>query len=247
MDRERFSVIAHAKHVFCSPVSASALEALTSELGLRPRSRVVDYGCGTGGMTAWFAETYGPHVDAIERGPRMAAAARMRAERITAPGTMTVHETSAADFAVDAPYDLAIAVGADGLFGATITETLHGLANRVRPRGHILLGDTYWRRPPWQAYLTHLGIGEDAMGSFADMVGHARSAGLEVLAAQEASEADWDDYEARYAAAVEAHLRAHPNDPDAAAMRERITVHQQMFAEHGRSTLGFGLWVLKRR
>lgn len=243
MDTLRFSALAHRTHRFCSPIAESRLDALLTAAGIGRGQRVVDFGCGNGGMAAWIASRFGVQVDAVERSAPMAALARTRARDVPPPGSVTVHESPAAAFAGEPVYHLAVAVGVDALFRGATSDTLAGLARVLRPGGHILFGDTCWRRRPAPEYLAALGASEDAMGRFEDIEAAGRAAGLTTVAAQQASVAEWDDYETRYADAIDSHLRANPDDPEATAFAERIREHRRIYLNHGRDNLGFAIYL----
>ena len=46
MNPFRFSTLAHADHLFCSPMSSARADELVEWLQLAPSSRVLDVGCG---------------------------------------------------------------------------------------------------------------------------------------------------------------------------------------------------------
>jgi hypothetical protein len=50
MDRFKFTIIAHAPHSFCVPVSTAAFDDLVAQVGLRPGNQVLDRGCGKAAM-----------------------------------------------------------------------------------------------------------------------------------------------------------------------------------------------------
>jgi SAM-dependent methyltransferase len=246
MDRQRYSAIAHRDLQFCSPVSPDVLARLLASLTSPPRS-ALDLGAGHGGMAVFVAERTGAMVDAVDRSPAMIDLARERLKRSAAP--VTVHQTDAAAFANDlraGRYDLVLAVGIDALFGGGVTDTLRGLVKLVRPDGWILFGHTYWLHQPHPAYLSALGIDERAMSTHAGNVADTRAAGLVVIDTHEATLHERDQYEADYLAGIARYLGSSSDDPDAAAFRERATAQRTLYEEHGRRTLGFGLYLLQR-
>ena len=56
----------------------------------------------------------------------------------------------------------------------------------------------------------------------------------------------WDTYEAMYLAGVERHALAHPEDPEAPAMLERIRAWNQTYHRYGRHELGFGVYLMRK-
>jgi SAM-dependent methyltransferase len=145
-----------------------------------------------------------------------------------------------------ASFDLAILVGSTHAFGdlATALRSLRGL---VRPRGQVLLGHGYWKRPPDPEYLAGFGASRDELGSHDDLLSAADLAGFEPLASTLSSPAEWDAYEDPYAANIERFCAEHPGDPDRDAMLERIRNWRRLYQRWGRDTLGFGLYRLRSR
>jgi hypothetical protein len=70
--------------------------------------------------------------------------------------------------------------------------------------------------------------------------------GLEPRGAWVSSAADWDRYEDLYARTVETYIATHPEDPDGAAIGERIRRWRETYLRWGRDTLGFGLYLFGR-
>jgi SAM-dependent methyltransferase len=247
MDQNKLSAIAHATHRFQSPVSVETLERVLAFAGLGPGVRVYDLGCGHAGMALHIAETHGADVQAVERSPLMAEAARRRIDGRGAPGRVTLHLGSAADFlAGAAPCDLLVAVGAVHLAGeASATETLRTLAGHVKPGGALLWGESCWLREPGDILRGLIGPTAGFYQSHAASVEAGGAAGLRPIYATTASDQEWDEYAWRYATAVEDHLRDHPDDPDAAALRGRVQAWRALYLHQARGVMGFGLYLFR--
>lgn len=249
MDRQRFSYIAHRNHQFCSPCSAETFDALLAPLDLQPGDKVIDLGCGTGGMAILLARRFAAQVLGVDLSPRMIDAASRRADAEPGEGTISFQTGDAAEFIADhGPCRMIVASGAGGLVpgAATMAETLRGLAAHLVPGGWLLHGEGYWKKPPSRSYLEALGAAEDELTSHAGNVAAGESAGLVPILAMTASEREWDVYEWTYSTAVESHLAEHPDDPDADAMRTRIRNWRRTYLTEGRETLGFGLYLYRK-
>lgn len=245
MDRTRFSTIAHRDHDFCSPVFAASFDRMVDLAGPGPRSRALDVGCGKGEALVRIAERIGAAGLGVDPNEAFVAEARRRAAA-RAPGRVEFRATTLADAAL-APgsFDLAVCMGSTHAFGG-YGEALRGLAALVRPGGHVLIGEGYWKRTPAPEYLALLGGTEDEFTDHAGNVAAARERGLEPVAAHESTLAEWDDYERRYATNVERHAAEHPDDPDREAMLARIRGWNDGYRRWGRDTLGFGLYLMRR-
>jgi cyclopropane-fatty-acyl-phospholipid synthase len=83
---------------------------LAAKLILRPGQRVLDVGCGWGGLALYLAETAGVSVTGITRSPEQLAVARRRAAESQLPGQVSFR---LAEVAMErGPYDRIISVGA---------------------------------------------------------------------------------------------------------------------------------------
>jgi hypothetical protein len=116
----------------------------------------------------------------------------------------------------------------------------------VRPGGHILVGQGYWRQPPSQAYLDFLGASPDDYATHADTFRKGAEAGLRPLYAAVSNQDEWDHYEGLYARAVERYIHANPTDRDRTALRTRIAQWREGYLTWGRETLGFGWYLFLR-
>jgi SAM-dependent methyltransferase len=248
MDQNKLSAIGHATHHFQSPVTPAMLDRVLVLAGLKPGATVFDLGCGHAGMSLHMAERHGVHVQAVERSPIMAALAAERLAGRGAPGSVTLHTCLSTEFLERAgDCDLLVGVGALQLAaGAEPSEMLAGLARHVRPGGTLLWGESIWLKEPGD-FLRHL-LGPTALlyRSHAESVGAGEKAGLLPIYATTSPDQDWDEYAWRYSTAVEDHLAAHPDDPDAEALRTRVQQWRALYLHQARGVLGFGLYLFRK-
>lgn len=249
MSPHKFSAIAHNTHTLCNPISDAKFDALLDVLPLSAASRAVDFGCGNSEMLIRLIERFGLHADGVDRSGPMIAAARARAEERGVADRLHLHQMGAQNFtAAEGSHDLVLAVGAAQLFDGVkgVEATLRRLASLVRPGGHLLFGEGYWRIPPSPEYLAALGAEPSDYHDHAGNVFAGEAAGLVPMHAVVASEDDWDAYEWRYSRSIERYAIEHPEDPDVPAMRERIRNWRRIVLTGGRQILGFGLYLFYR-
>ena len=254
MDQNRLSLLAHATHHFLSPVSTETLDRVLAFANIKPGAGVIDLGCGTAAMAAHVAERFGANVDAVDRSPLMIAEAEKRlagrrGAGFAAPGSVTLHCTSSVDYLSGTePADLLIAIGAVALTaGEQDAKTvLAGLAKFVKPGGALLWGESNWRREPSQMMRMILGPTAAVYGSHTDYIRAGEAAGLEPLFATTSTEQEWDEYAWRYSWALEKHLAAYPEDPDAAIISNRAQGWRALYVQEGREAMGFGLYLFRR-
>lgn len=124
-------------------------------------------------------------------------------------------------------------------------ERLHEL---VMPRGQVLLGEGYWRRPPDPDYLKALGDADEGeLASYGRLLEAAEDAGLVPLWSCVASERDWDRYEWTMVMNCERWAAKHAEDPGAETIRARaVAARRRLALPGGRETLGFALLLLRR-
>ena len=246
MNSMRFSTIAHRDHVYCNPISPEKMDRVLGLANLREGARVLDVGCGKGELLVRTAELYGASAVGVDSNPEYLREARARAATRAPHRTIELHEMEFGSFpASDASFDLAACIGSTHACGGYRT-TLEALERLVRPGGHVLVGEGYWKREPSAAYLEGLRALREEL---TDHVGNVRAgieAGLTPMYAAASNQDEWDHYEGLYARAVERFLSEHPEDPDREAMALRIRDWRRLYLESGRDTLGFGLYLFAR-
>jgi SAM-dependent methyltransferase len=245
-DRQRLTLIGHGIMPWWNPVSEAAVDRLGAELDLAPGRRVLDVGCGRGGMLIRLLEASGAAGAGVDANAAAIARARASATARLAPGQSEFHAEpfDPARFAA-ATFDAALCVGSTHAMGG-LWRALTILGSLTSPAGRLLIGEGFWRQEPAAAYLEHIGGTPDEMTSLAGTAAVMRSAGFGVARIEETTDAEWDRYERGYLANVEAHAAAHPDDPEALAMRVHVRAWHDGYLRWGRDTMGFALFLLRR-
>jgi SAM-dependent methyltransferase len=237
MDRDTISAITHGTVPFADPLAEADVDAAIEALELPPGARVLDIGCGDGGLLARVAARHAVTTVGIEPAPARAAAARGRVD--------VVHEAPYAEVELEPlSFDLVICVAASHALGRW-DEALRALANLTRPLGAGLVGEGFWRRRPSAGYLAALGgASEDELPDYDHLEAGAFAAGWDIAHHAIASDADWAAYEETLIANGERHLAEHGDDPD---LRAWVSAARERWNRpDGRDTLGFALLSLKR-
>jgi hypothetical protein len=102
------------------------------------------------------------------------------------------------------------------------------LRRLVAPGGRVLLGESFWHRPPSEAELAAMWPGTTA-GEFRDLAGlvdAAVGAGFRPAWIETATLEEWEDFESGYQCDEEEWLAAHGDHPKAAELRERVDQHR---------------------
>ena len=236
----RYFVVAEASHELQNPTSEEKLVLLGQRLGLSPEARILDIASGRGGPAVLLARTFGCSVQGIEVSPDFHAVAIERAAEaglsdrvrfVLADASSVEHEPES--------YDAALCLGASFVYGS-LADTVEALAPAVRPGGHVVVGEPYWRRLPLPADY------EDRNDPWTTLDGTVtifETSGMSVVSVIASSEDDWDRYETLHWQAVERWLAENQDDPDAAEIRARHERAKRVYLRHGRDVLGWAVFV----
>ena len=245
MDPVRFSTIAHRNHRFCSPLGQATVERSLERLALEHGQRALDVGCGKGEMLLRVLERYPVTGVGVDPNREFLAGAQRRATRRGLAERLDLRAATIAEtgFPPD-HFRFTMAIGSTHAYGG-LAPTLEAFRQLLAPGGRMLLGEGYWKCEPDPGYLSLLGGTRE---EFTDHPGNVRAGtdrGLTLIDAWVSSEDEWDDYEGLYARSIEQHLLESPDDPDRAAMKDRIDRWQDGYRRWGRRTLGFGLYLFR--
>jgi SAM-dependent methyltransferase len=236
----RYFTVAERDHEIQNPTSEQKLRLLGERLGLGPGSRVLDVASGRGGPAILLAETFGCRIEGIEIAPEFHAAAvhRAAAAGVESLVSFRLADASIEELPADA-FDVAMCLGASFVWGG-LAGTLDALEPVVRPGGHVVVGEPYWRRWPLppdyeEAY--------EPVTTLEGTVAILESGGLAAVSVIASSEDDWDRYETLHWRAVERWLAANPGDPDAPDIRSRHERYKRSYLRHGRDYLGWAIFV----
>ena len=242
--RTSFHRIAYEALEVCNALEIAAVDRAVVLSGLPAGARALDIGTGNGAVAGRLAQRFGMAVTAVERDPAMADLARAR----TAGLDVRVAEmTSTAALDAEGPFDLMVVIGATDPAGPGSREpevAMERLREHLNPGGFILWGDLVWTDTPPEP----LRLIVEAANTYRSDRGYrqaAERAGLAVVSAEMSSDATWDRYVGVMDGAARAWLAAHPDAPEAGAVRASADRVKAMF-DFGREYIGFGLYLLKR-
>jgi hypothetical protein len=136
-------------------------------------------------------------------------------------------------------YDVSMCLGASFIWG-DLPRTLAELKPAARPGGHVVVGEPYWRRLPLPD--EYPGRDEPFVG-LAETSERFAAAGLPVVSIIAASEDDWDNYVTLSWRALEEWLAEHPDDPDAARIRQRHESSRDEYLRWQRDLLGWAIFA----
>ena len=247
--RLNFHRIAYEALDVCNAVKMATIDAAVATTRLPIGARALDIGCGNASVSIRLAEAFGLSVDAVELDPAMADLARTRIAGSDAAARITLRETRSAEvLSSEAPYDLIVALGVTEPVDEGVREPqamFEGLRTHLLPGGWLLWGDLVWTAEP-PAPVRQLAEMNNTYADDAGWRAAATAAEFEVVSPSLSSPEIWDGYTQTMQAAGRAWLDANPDHEDAptvAAGARRVG----MLFDYGRGTMGFGLYLLKRR
>jgi cyclopropane fatty-acyl-phospholipid synthase-like methyltransferase len=236
----RYFVVAEAAHEIQNPTSEEKLLLLGRRLGVGPGSRVLDIASGRGGPALLLAREFGCMVHGIEISPDFRAVA---VERVTVAGLAERVSFELGDGASGRhepeSYDAALCLGASFVYGS-LADAVDALAPAVRPGGHVVVGEPYWRRLPLPDEYEDRG---DPWTTLEGTVRIFETSELPVVSVIVSSEDDWDRYETLHWQSVERWLSENAGDPDAADIQRRHEHHKETYLRYGRDYVGWAIFV----
>jgi hypothetical protein len=123
-----------------------------------------------------------------------------------------------------------------------LADTVEALAPAVRPGGHVVVGEPFWRRLPLPDDYEDP-YRREPWTTLEGTVTVFETSGLPVVAVIASSQDDWDRYETLHWQSIEGWLAENPDDPDAAEIRSRRDHHKRIYLRHGRDVLGWAIFV----
>ena len=234
-----YFTVAERDHELQNPTSRDKLLLLGERLRLGPGSRVLDIASGRGGPAILLAQELGCTIRGVELRPEFHAAALDRSEAAGVSDRVTFELGSASEIALGDEYDVAMCLGASFVWGG-LAGTLDELEPVVRPGGHVVVGEPFWRRLPLpDDYKTRT----EPFTTLEGTVAVFESGGLRVVSVIASSEDDWDRYETLHWRAVEEWLAGNVDHPDAAEFRAMHERSKRAYLRHGRDQLGWAIFA----
>lgn len=171
------------------------LELICRKLGLEPGHRLLDVGCGWGGLVHFAAERYGVEAVGITLSPRQAEVARRRLDDAGLSDRCTIQVVDYRDLNRNLRFDRIVSVGMVEHVGARrMSEYFSTIYRHLAPeglflnQGIVMLEKTPpWRRrlrqrllAPWTGFIERYVFPDGELLTSAERIGPAERAGFEL-------------------------------------------------------------------
>jgi SAM-dependent methyltransferase len=242
-----FHEIAEANHHILNPFTEEKLMLLGEICHLQPEMLQLDLCCGKGEMLCQWSRRWGISGVGVDISPVFLAAAHQRAEELGVSSRVRFIEADAGKYAAESHhFDLVSCIGATWI-GGGLAGTLRLMLPALKQDGLMLVGEPYWNAPPPDEAYAALEVGREDFTSLSGTLDRIEAEGLELVEMVLADGNSWDRYVAAQWRTLDTWLRAYPDDPKAASIRETNAQGKHSYLQYQRQYLGWGVFVLKPR
>ena len=229
-----YYAIAERDHEIQNPTSADKIRLMGEWLRIGPETRVLDIACGKCGPALLLASSFGCSITGVERSGEFATTARGRIAQAGLDGLVEVVEADGRDFPLEPEtWDVALCLGATFVWD-DLDGTLSALVPAVRPGGHVVVGEPFWRRAA--------PVGIDTMGyvSLSETGAKVERHGVSLIGLISSSTDDWDRYESLHWRACEDWLAE--NDDEIRSAHEQ---HKRQYLAR-RDAFGWAMFLARK-
>ncbi len=223
-----------------NPTSPEKIIQVGRTIGLQEGDQVLDMGCGFGELLLLWAEHFGIQGVGVEvRAPACHRAQAKINQRGLEDRIQIVCQDGAAYPIKKNSFDVITCLGASFIWDG-FRGTIKNLKPALRSDGHLVIGETYWRRTSVPPALVeqHQILHEIELWEIIQ----EESMTLKYLV--RAGESDWDRYEAGDWLGLVDWLANHPDHPDRIAIRDHFLKEQEEYLRYGREYIGWAIYVL---
>lgn len=248
MDIPRIFTISESEHRIHNPFTAEKYATLGHALRMKPGTRILDLGSGSGEMLCTWARDYGVTGTGVDISPLFTTQAKQRAEELGVSEYVHFIHNDAAGYIGKEKHDVAACVGATWIAGG-VAGTIDLLAKSLKPGGIILIGEPYWRQIPATEEIAHA-CGVSSVADFRplpELVAFFDQLGYDVVEMVLADPQGWDRYEAAKWMTMRRWLEENPDDEFAQEVRTELTVAPKRHVTWTREYFGWGVFALIAR
>lgn len=197
MDIPRNFTVSESEHRIHNPFTPEKYATLGRVLRMKPGTRILDLGSGSGEMLCTWARDHAITGVGIDMSPLFTAQATRRAEELGVSERVHFIHNDAAGYVANEKCDVAACVGATWIAGG-VAGTMDLLAKSLKPGRIMLIGEPYWRQVPATAEIAQA-CGISSIADFLTLPGLVASfdqQGFDLVEMVLADQEGWDRYEA---------------------------------------------------
>lgn len=248
MDIPRIFTISESEHRIHNPFTEEKYATLGRMLRMKPGTRILDLGSGSGEMLCTWARDHAITGVGIDMSQLFSEQARRRADELGVSNQVHFIHNDAAGYVAEEKCDVAACVGATWIAGG-YTGTIALLAKSLKPGGLILIGEPYWRQMPATDAVAQA-CGASSIADFCtlpDLVASFGDQGYDLVEMVLADQEGWDRYEAAKWLTMRRWLEKHADDDFAEEIRAELTAAPKRHVTYTREYIGWGVFVLIAR
>ena len=248
MDIPRIFNITESAHRIHNPITPDKLATLGMALRLKPGSRVLDLGSGSGEMLCTWARDHGIIGIGIDMSQLFTEQAKCRAEELGVAHQVRFIHDDAAGYVSGEKVHVAACLGATWI-GGGVAGTIELLSRSLLPGGIILIGEPYWRQLPPTEEISrecHAQAVSDFL-TLPELIASFGHLGCDIVEMVLADQDGWDRYEAAKWLTMRRWLDANPDDEFAKDVRAQLTSEPERYTAYTREYLGWGVFALMLR
>ncbi|SFX61494.1 SAM-dependent methyltransferase [Marinospirillum alkaliphilum] len=248
MDIPRIFNITESEHRIHNPFTPEKFTTLGTVLRLKPGTRLLDLGSGSGEMLCTWARDHGITGVGVDMSQLFSQQARQRAEALGVADRVAFIHGDAAGYVADEKCAVAACVGATWI-GGGVAGTIRLLSKSLSDQGIILIGEPYWRQlPPTdevarQCYVSSI----SDLCTLPDLVSSFAELGYDLVEIVLADQEGWDRYEAAKWLTMRRWLETNPDDELVGEVRALLNEAPRRHVEYTREYLGWGVFALMAR
>ncbi|MBG0647207.1 class I SAM-dependent methyltransferase [Enterobacter hormaechei] len=244
----RIFTISESEHRIHNPFTEEKYAMLGRVLRMKPETRILDLGSGSGEMLCTWARDHAITGVGIDMSQLFSEQASQRAEELGVSHRVHFIHSDAAGYVAEEKCDVAACVGATWIAGG-FAGTVELLAQSLKPGGMILIGEPYWRQLPATEEIAQA-CGVSSTSDFLTLPGLVSAfdeLGYDVVEMVLADQEGWDRYEAAKWLTMRRWLEANPDDDFAAEVRAELTFSPKRHVTYAREYFGWGVFALIAR
>lgn len=248
MDIPRIFTISESEHRIHNPFTPEKYATLGRVLRMKPRTRILDLGSGSGEMLCTWARDHGINGTGIDMSQLFITQAKQRAEELGVSERVHFIHSDAAGYVTDEKCDVAACVGATWIAGG-VAGSIELLAKSLKPGGMILIGEPWWRQVPATEEIAQA-CGVSSRADFLTLPGLVASFdefGYDIVEMVLADQEGWDRYEAAKWLTMRRWLEANAEDDFADEVRAELTIAPKRHVTYAREYFGWGVFALIAR